>query len=356
MVSSQLRPIRLARAVLSGETAWGPSRIAIHAAAIPAFPHPPPRRRPFPPNHRSNPIPSNKRFPRNQPTPTHHRIRSSNRIRRIHRTPRDRRTPPTPPPLRRHEFVAGPFARALDQIEKRLSATPPLVLTGKLVAFIGAALLALFLFGGTTRARQAVPEPVLDPPAKSAGLQTAVFAGGCFWGVEAVFEHVKGVRDVVSGYAGGKAADAHYEIIGSGLTGHAESVRVTFDPKQVSYGQLLKVFFSVAHDPTQLNRQGPDRGSQYRSAIFYSDAAQKGTAQAYIAQMSAAGTFGKDSIVTQLSPLKAFYPAESYHQDFARLNPTHPYIVVHDAPKVARLKARYPQLYRAQLAGAAAKG
>jgi peptide-methionine (S)-S-oxide reductase len=236
----------------------------------------------------------------------------------------------------------------------------PLALGGKLVAATGAALLALFLFSGTTRARQPVPEPKLDPPARTAGLQSAVFAGGCFWGVEAVFEHMKGVTNVVSGYAGGKAADAHYEIIGNGDTGHAESVRVTFDPKQVSYGQLLKVFFSVAHDPTQLNRQSPDVGTQYRSAIFYADATQQRVAQAYIAQMGVAGTFGKAPIVTQLTPLRAFYPAEAYHQDFARLNPTHPYIVVHDAPKVARLKARYPQLYRAQwsaqLAGAPAKG
>ena len=239
-------------------------------------------------------------------------------------------------------------------------ATSPLEFTGRLVAATGAVLLAVFLFSGTTRARQPVPEPVLDPPAKSAVLQTAVFAGGCFWGVEAVFEHVRGVTNVVSGYAGGKAADAHYETIGGGQTGHAESVRVSFDPKLVSYGTLLKVFFSVAHDPTQLNRQGPDRGTQYRSAIFYGDAGQQRVASAYMAQMGKAGTFGKAPIVTQVAPLQAFYPAEAYHQDFARLNPTHPYIVVHDAPKVARLKARYPQLYRAQwtaqLAGAPAKG
>jgi peptide-methionine (S)-S-oxide reductase len=233
-------------------------------------------------------------------------------------------------------------------------------LAGKLAALTGTALLLVFAFSGTTRARQDVPEPKLDPPATSAGLQTAVVAGGCFWGIEAVFEHVKGVTNVVSGYAGGKPADAHYEVVGSGETGHAESVRITFDPKQVSYGQLLKVFFSVAHDPTQLNRQSPDVGTQYRSAIFFADAQQQRVANAYIAQMTAAGTFGKAPIVTQVAPLKGFYPAEAYHQDFARLNPTYPYIVVHDAPKVARLKARYPQLYRAQwtaqLAGAPAKG
>jgi peptide-methionine (S)-S-oxide reductase len=237
----------------------------------------------------------------------------------------------------------------------------PLPLDRQLAALSVAALLAgCSLFSGTTRARQAVPEPKLDPPAKSAGLQTAVVAGGCFWGIEAVFEHVRGVTNVVSGYAGGKPADAHYETVGSGETGHAESVRITFDPKQVSYGQLLKVFFSVAHDPTQLNRQSPDVGTQYRSAIFFADKEQQRIANAYIAQMGAAGTFGKAPIVTQVSPLKGFYPAEAYHQDFARLNPVHPYIVVHDAPKVVRLKARYPQLYRpqwtAQLAGAPAKG
>jgi peptide-methionine (S)-S-oxide reductase len=171
---------------------------------------------------------------------------------------------------------------------------------------------------------------------------------------------VKGVRDVRSGYSGGAASTARYEQVGSGDTGHAEAVQVTFDPSKVSYGQLLKVFFSVAHDPTQLNRQGPDHGTQYRSAVFYANPEQQRVTAAYIAQMQAAGTFGKAPIVTQLAPLSKFWPAEAYHQDFARLNPTHPYIVVHDAPKVARLKARYPGMYRAQwtaqLAGAPAKG
>ena len=225
---------------------------------------------------------------------------------------------------------------------------------------LGATALLLFALSGTTRAaRQPVPAPKVDvPAATSFGPQTAVFAGGCFWGVEAVFEHVKGVTNVVSGYAGGKAAQADYETVSSGQTGHAESVRVTWDPAKVSYGQLLQVFFSVAHDPTQLNRQGPDHGPQYRSAIFYADAQQQRIAQAYIAQMSTAHTF-EAPIVTQLVPLQGFFPAESYHQDFARLNPTHPYIVYHDAPKVARLKERYPALYRpqwsAQLAGAPGK-
>jgi peptide-methionine (S)-S-oxide reductase len=235
-----------------------------------------------------------------------------------------------------------------------------LSLAGNFVAAAGATFLALFLFSGTTRARMPVPEPRIDAAPAKAGLQSAVFSGGCFWGVEAVFEHVKGVENVVSGYAGGKLANPDYEEVSSGNTGHAESVRITFDPRQVSYGQLLKVFFSVAHDPTQLNRQGPDHGTQYRSAIFYSTPEQQRVASAYIAQMQAAGTFGKAPIVTQLAPLAKFWPAEAYHQDFARLNPTHPYIVVHDAPKVARLKERYPAMYRpqwtAQLAGAPPKG
>ncbi len=184
------------------------------------------------------------------------------------------------------------------------------------------------------------------PLVATAGLQTAVFAGGCFWGIEAVFEHVKGVKDASSGYSGGAAATADYDTVSGGQSGHAESVKVVFDPSVISYGQLLKVFFSVAHDPTQLNRQGPDRGSQYRSAIFYTSPEQQRIATAYIAQMSAAKTFGNKPIVTQVVPLKAFYPAERHHQDFARLNPTHPYITYWDAPKVARLKQEFPGLYR----------
>ena len=229
----------------------------------------------------------------------------------------------------------------------------------KLAGGLAAAVAIGLAFTGTAPARQPVPEPVLDAPAPArAGLQTAVLAGGCFWGVEAVFEHVKGVTGVVSGYAGGTVRNPSYYAVSSGETGHAEAVRIEFDPRQVSYAQLLKVYFSVAHDPTQLNRQGPDTGTQYRSAIFYTSPAQQRVAAAYIAQMRQAGTFGKAPIVTQLQPLSTFWPAEDYHQDFARLNPTHPYIVFHDAPKVARLKARYPDMYRtqwsAQLAGAPA--
>jgi peptide-methionine (S)-S-oxide reductase len=235
-----------------------------------------------------------------------------------------------------------------------------LALAAKTGGALLAAVLVGFAFSGTAPARQPVPEPALDAAPAKAGLQTAVLAGGCFWGVEAVFEHVKGVTNVVSGYAGGKQANPSYYEVSGGGTGHAEAVRVVFDPRRVSYAQLLKVYFSVAHDPTQLNRQGPDSGTQYRSAIFYTSPEQQRVAAAYIAQMQRAGTFGKAPIVTQLQPLAKFWPAEAYHQDFARLNPTYPYIVVHDAPKVARLKARYPDMYRAQwtaqLAGAAPKG
>lgn len=188
----------------------------------------------------------------------------------------------------------------------------------------------------------AVPAPRVDDAAR--GLQTAVFAGGCFWGVEAVFEHVRGVRNVVSGYAGGTQAQANYDAVGSGGTGHSEAVRITYDPAQVSYGRLLQIFFSVAHDPTQLNRQYPDTGPQYRSAIYPQTPGQKRAATAYIAQLGAARAWpGK--IATRIEG-GGFYPAEAYHQDFMRKNPTHPYIRAHDAPKVAALKAGFPKLYR----------
>jgi len=175
--------------------------------------------------------------------------------------------------------------------------------------------------------------------------QTAVFAGGCFWGVDAVFKHVKGVSNVVSGYAGGSAATANYEMVSTGNTGHAESVRVRFDPAQVSYEKLLQVFFSVAHDPTQLNRQGPDVGSQYRSAIFYTDAEQQKVAQDYIRKLTAAHSYAAP-IVTQLVPLQQFYPAEDYHQSYLELHPYQPYIVFHEMPKLERLRKQFPELYR----------
>jgi peptide-methionine (S)-S-oxide reductase len=192
----------------------------------------------------------------------------------------------------------------------------------------------------------ALPSPKLDIPATAAqGDQTAVFAGGCFWGVEAVFEHVKGVKQATSGYSGGDALTARYGIVSTGRTGHAESVKVVYDPAQVSYGQLLKVYFSVAHDPTQLNRQSPDSGPQYRSEIFTTNAAQQKVAKAYIAQLTAAKAFAAP-IVTRISPLKAFYPAESHHQDYLRLHPNEPYIVYNDAPKLVHLKAMFPALYK----------
>ncbi len=186
----------------------------------------------------------------------------------------------------------------------------------------------------------------LAAPAHAAGTpETAVFAGGCFWGVEAVFEHVKGVTSAVSGYSGGSAATAHYETVSSGRTGHAESVQVTFDPQQVSYAELLQVFFTVAHDPTQVNRQGPDVGTQYRSAVFYANDAQKHAAEQAIARLSASDAFTRP-IATQVVPLKAFYPAEAYHQDYLAHHPTQPYIVFNDLPKLTALERTFPQLYR----------
>jgi peptide-methionine (S)-S-oxide reductase len=190
-----------------------------------------------------------------------------------------------------------------------------------------------------------VPAPALDPPGASPGPQTAVLAGGCFWGVDAVFKHVKGVTNVVSGYAGGKAATASYETVSTGRTGHAESVRITFDPARITYGQLLRVFFSAAHDPTELNRQGPDEGTQYRSAIFYANDEQKRVADAYIAQLNEAKAFRK-VIVTQVVPSAGFYPAEDYHQDFLRRNPYNPYIMANDLPKLDKLKKQFPTLYQ----------
>ncbi len=177
------------------------------------------------------------------------------------------------------------------------------------------------------------------------GVQTAVFAGGCFWGVDAIFKHVKGVSAVVSGYAGGVSATAQYPVVSTGTTGHAESVQITYDPAQISYGDLLRVFFSVAHDPTQLNRQGPDVGSQYRSVIFYANADQKETARAYIAQLDSARIFSSP-IVTQVVPFEHFYPAEAYHQNYLALHPYQPYIVFNDLPKLHRLREQFPGLYR----------
>ncbi|VVN91144.1 peptide-methionine (S)-S-oxide reductase MsrA [Pseudomonas fluorescens] len=201
-----------------------------------------------------------------------------------------------------------------------------------------------FSFGSTADA-VAIPPPALDLPAGQSASETVVLAGGCFWGVQGVFQHVKGVKRAVSGYAGGTASTAQYEQVSNGNTGHAEAVEVTFDPTQVSYGNLLQIFFSVAHNPTELNRQGPDTGTQYRSAIFPANAEQQRVAQAYIAQLDAAHSFNKP-IVTKLETFNGFYPAEDYHQDFLTEHPTYPYIVINDLPKVAQLKQLYPQRYQ----------
>lgn len=191
----------------------------------------------------------------------------------------------------------------------------------------------------------ALPPPALDEPASQATTETAVFAGGCFWGVQGVFQHVTGVKNAVSGYAGGDKSTAVYETVGSGTTGHAESVRITYDPKKVTYGKLLQIYFSVAHDPTELNRQGPDSGTQYRSAIFPLNDEQAKIATAYIGQLNDAKVFRKP-IATKIEAGKAFYPAEAYHQDFLTKHPTYPYIFINDLPKLRNLKRIYPDVFR----------
>ena len=202
---------------------------------------------------------------------------------------------------------------------------------------------AVMLLWNTAYTQDNFPEPAAEAPGAPGSTQTAVLAGGCFWGMEGVFERLKGVTDVISGYSGGEAQTANYKLVSMGATDHAESIQVTFDPSSISYGELLKVFFSVAHDPTQLNYQGPDRGSQYRSAVFYTDERQKLIAEDYIRTIKRARVFRK-SIVTQVVPLQAFYPAEDYHQDFMDRNPKHPYIVYWDKPKVEHLKKAFPEL------------
>jgi peptide-methionine (S)-S-oxide reductase len=191
---------------------------------------------------------------------------------------------------------------------------------------------------------RAIPAPASDT-ASPASREVAVLAGGCFWGMQGVFEHVKGVTKVVAGYAGGDASTAHYEMVGTETTGHAESVEITFDPKQVSYGQLLQIYFSVAHDPTELNRQGPDSGPSYRSEIFYANPEQERIARAYVAQLTQAKVFSSP-IVTKIEPLKGFYAAEDYHQDYLIHHPGQPYIVFNDLPKIEALRRTYPQFYR----------
>ncbi len=209
-------------------------------------------------------------------------------------------------------------------------------------------LTAMLLIGaaGAAAAAAGVPNPPMDTPAMMKGIQTAVLSGGCFWGVEGVFERLKGVVDVTAGYSGGDKETAHYEIVSTGTTGHAESVEIRYDPSKISYGTLLKVFFTVAHNPTELNFQGPDYGTQYRSVIFYANDGQKQVAESYIRELDQAKVFS-GPIVTQVVPLKAFYAAEDYHQHFLDKNPTYPYIVFVDMPKIAALKRMFPQLVAA---------
>ena len=221
-----------------------------------------------------------------------------------------------------------------------------LLVVGTLIAGLLAAV-GSGVFAFASEEARALPLPATDPPAAGATSDVAILAGGCFWGVQAVFQHVQGVTSAVSGYAGGEARTAHYEMTSNGTTGHAESVRVTFDPRQISYGRILQIYFGVAHDPTQLNRQGPDFGTQYRSAIFPVNAAQAEVAKAYIAQLDAAHIF-RAPIVTKIEMNKTFYPAEAYHQDYLVRNPRQPYIVMNDQPKIDNLKRLLSEVYREQ--------
>ena len=214
-------------------------------------------------------------------------------------------------------------------------------------ALVGLMLVALLGCAQAEEGAVVLPAPVFDETPSGAATATAVFAGGCFWGVQGVFQRVQGVLKAVSGYAGGKQETAHYEMVGSGVTGHAETVQITYDPSKITYGKLLQIYFSVAHDPTQLNRQGPDKGTQYRSTIFPGDAKQREIAEKYIAQLDGAHVFPK-KIVTTLEDGKTFYPAEAYHQDFLVRNPDYPYIVINDIPKVRNLAQLFPDLYRTQ--------
>jgi peptide-methionine (S)-S-oxide reductase len=214
--------------------------------------------------------------------------------------------------------------------------------------FRAAAFVALFALLGCAQAQEEavkIPAPAFDEPLSDASPAVAVFAGGCFWGVQGVYQHVEGVLKAVSGYAGGAKANAKYELVGNGDTGHAETVQITYDPSKITYGQLLQIYFSVAHDPTQLNRQGPDHGPQYRSTIFPVHAKQREIAEKYIAQLDAAKVY-KKKIATTLEDGRTFYPAEAYHQDFLVRNPTYPYIVINDIPKVRALAAMFPGSYR----------
>jgi peptide-methionine (S)-S-oxide reductase len=226
-------------------------------------------------------------------------------------------------------------------MKRILESAPVLVMASVVVAG-----LAIRSYTAAAEGAHALPLPAVDLPPGQATSAVVVFAGGCFWGVQGVFQHVKGVTGAVSGYAGGDKRTAEYETVSSGRTGHAESVQVTYDPRQISYGRLLNVFFAVVHDPTELNRQGPDTGTQYRSAIFPASAEQADVAKAYIAQLDQAHAF-KKAIVTKIEPDRAFYPAENYHQDYLTHYPTNPYIAINDLPKIDDLKRFFPDLYRA---------
>lgn len=222
--------------------------------------------------------------------------------------------------------------------------------TPRLTALLGVAVMGVLLWHSPLFGAEApviIAPPAVDNPKAAGPMQTAVLAGGCFWGVQGVFEHVRGLRKVIAGYAGGERSTAAYERVGTGNTGHAESVKIIFDPAKISYGQILQIAFSVVHDPTQLNRQGPDVGTQYRSVIFYADDDQKRIAQAYIAQLDQAHVFARP-IVTQVDPLKGFYEAEGYHQDYLIHNPNNPYIAMYDIPKVENFKRTFPELYSGQ--------
>ena len=219
---------------------------------------------------------------------------------------------------------------------------PTAMLATAVVVAVGAGFKVL---GSSVEVAHMIPAPAVDEPLGAETSEVAVLAGGCFWGVQGVFQHVKGVTRAVSGYAGGEKRTAQYEMVGRGSTGHAESVRITFDPRKVSYGQILQIYFSVAHDPTQLNRQGPDVGTQYRSAIFPANAEQARVAKAYISQLNQARVY-KAAIVTKIEPDRGFFPAEDYHQDFMTRHPGHPYIVYNDLPKIEDLKRLFPDAYR----------
>jgi peptide-methionine (S)-S-oxide reductase len=239
------------------------------------------------------------------------------------------------------------MTQSLTRIEKQITPFRSALLMGVLVVAAGA---GFALRGSTAEVAHTIPAPVADEGAAAGApapaSEVAVLAGGCFWGVQGVFQHVNGVINAVSGYAGGEQKTAHYEMVGSGATGHAESVRITFDPSKISYGRILQIYFSVAHDPTQLNRQGPDVGTQYRSAIFPTSPEQARIAKAYIAQLNQARIYNA-AIVTKIEPGREFYAAENYHQDYLTLHPTQPYIVYNDLPKIDDLKKMFPELYRA---------